>query len=97
MVRHAWLAAVLLLCAFPAFAGGEKAAPPPPKADPALLEFLGSWQGTDGQWVDPMTFASIDPSKVKEASAQRDGKPSVPPAKANPPDKSADDDGGRGT
>ena len=75
MVRHAWLAAAVLLCAFPAFAGNEKAAPPPPKADPALLEFLGSWQGTDGQWVDPMTFASIDPSKVKEATAQRDGKP----------------------
>ncbi len=40
-------------------------APKPPAPDSDLLEFMADWQGNDGQWVDPMTFARIDPAKVE--------------------------------
>lgn len=92
MVKHAcWLTVALLLIA-PAFAGNEKpATPPPPKADPALLEFLGSWQASDGQWVDPMTFARIDPAKLAAEHARREGKP-LPSAKDSNLDKTPPDD-----
>lgn len=79
------LAALLVL---PAWADNPapKTPAPPPQADPELIEFIGSWQGANGQWVDPMTFASIDPAKLKAA---HDGKPKD--------DKAPNSDGGRGT
>ena len=47
--------------------------------DPELVEFLADWQGADGRWVDPMTFARIDPAKVAD-EARRHGKTPVPAA-----------------
>jgi hypothetical protein len=53
----------LLLCA-----GALHAASTPVKpqaaVSPELLEFLADWQGSDGNWVDPMTFTHIDPAKL---------------------------------
>ena len=66
----------LLLCA----AGATYAASTPAKVtavDPELLEFLADWQGADGNWVDPMTFSRLDPSKVKPQG--RHGTPVPPP------------------
>jgi len=77
------LVAVLLLIA-PAFAATQRTPTPPPKADPALLEFLGSWQTSDGKWVDPMTFARIDPNKLAAEHARHTGKPLPPPKDLNP-------------
>lgn len=87
MAKFAVLYLAALLAGAAAFAGPAKtAAPaaPPPKADPALLEFLGSWQGSDGKWVDPMTFARIDPARLVAEHARRTGKPLTPPKGANP-------------
>ena len=39
-----------------------------PAAPGELLEFLADWQGSDGQWVDPMTFLSIDPARQRAAA-----------------------------
>jgi hypothetical protein len=62
--------AFLGLLALPLFlaSGAPYAAVPaaqPGAVDPELLEFLADWQGADGNWVDPMTFARIDPAKIK--------------------------------
>jgi Spy/CpxP family protein refolding chaperone len=77
--------AALLCCNAAAFAVTAKtAAPPPPKADPALLEFLGSWQSSDGKWVDPMTFARFDPARQAAEHARHAGKPLTPPKGPNP-------------
>jgi hypothetical protein len=84
VVRQLWLAIAILLCAAPVFAGEQKTVPPQPKVDPALLEFIGAWQASDGEWVDPMTFARIDPGKLTEEKARREGK-TIPPAKQPPP------------
>ena len=84
MVKHGWLVPAVLLVAFPVFAAEQKPAPAPPKADPELLEFLGSWQGSDGKWVDPMTFARIDPGKLAADKARHASKTPPPPAKQPP-------------
>lgn len=55
-----------------------KPAPAALAADPALIEFLADWQGKDGQWVDPLTFADIDPAKVKADAAKRQDKSPAP-------------------
>lgn len=67
----------------PVFAAGPKlvvpapkvVTPAPVKVSPALLEFIGTWQTSDGQLVDPMMFASINfvqlqalPPQVRRAS-----------------------------
>ncbi len=88
MVKQGWLMTALLF-AIPVFAADQKPVAPPPKADPALLEFLGSWRGSDGAWLDPMTFARIDPGKLAEEKAPRGGKPPVPAKQ--PPSKQAGD------
>jgi hypothetical protein len=51
---------------------------PPAPADAKVLDFIADWQGADGQWVDPMTFARIDPAKVKAEDARRHGKSPAP-------------------
>lgn len=84
MVKLGTLLLTALLGGAAAFAHVPKTASPPPKADLALLEFLGSWQTSDGKWVDPMTFARIDPDKLTAEHARHSGKP-VPPAKAGGP------------
>ena len=65
----------LTLTALPAHADTHQAAP----SDAKVLDFMADWQGEDGQWTDPMTFARIDPAKVKADEARRHGKP-LPPA-----------------
>lgn len=78
LVRHSlWLLLPLALLAGSAQAADKKPTTPIP-AD-QLLDFMADWQGDDGQWTDPMTFARIDPAKVKADEARRHGKP-LPPA-----------------
>lgn len=84
MAKSAAFLLAALLCGSAAYAKTPKPTAPPPKADPALLEFLGSWQASDGTWVDPMTFARIDPDKLAAEHASRNGKPVPPSKKANP-------------
>ena len=84
MAKSAALLLAALLCGGAAYAKTPKPAAPPPKADPALLEFLGSWQASDGTWVDPMTFATIDPDKLAAEHARHTGKPLPPSKKTNP-------------
>lgn len=55
----------------------------PPKGpvaapDPALVEFLADWQGTDGRWVDPMTFIRIDPARLQTDAVRPSDKLPVP-------------------
>lgn len=72
------LASLLLPLALAAGALQAKDEPPLP-ADPQVLDFMADWQDSQGQWVDPMTFARIDPAKVRtEAERHRDK--SRPPA-----------------
>lgn len=51
------------------------------RPDPVLLEFLGTWESQDGNWVDPMTFARIDPGKLKQDKARNDSKSPGSPGK----------------
>lgn len=73
------LAALLpgLLLTTPLHAAANPA-PAPLAADSALIEFLADWQGKDGQWVDPLTFADIDPAKVKADADKRRDKSAAP-------------------
>ena len=76
------LAALLpgLLIAAPLHAAAKPAPAPAAAsaADPALIEFLADWQGKDGQWVDPLGFADVDPAKAKADAAKRHGKSPAP-------------------
>ena len=58
------------------------AAPP----DPALLEFLVDWQDAAGQWVDPQTFAQIDPAEVAARDAHARSKVPAAASQAHPAD-----------
>lgn len=94
MVKLAWLAPVLMLAALPVLASNKPPAkkPAPKRPDPALLEFLGTWESPDGNWVDPMTFARIDPAKAEQNHVRREGK--SPAATGKPPKDNGD--GGNG-
>ncbi|HEY3643846.1 MAG TPA: hypothetical protein VGM16_00795 [Gammaproteobacteria bacterium] len=81
MRLNAWLILSLSLAAGAAQAADKKPATPAP-AD-QLLDFMADWQADDGQWTDPMTFARIDPAKLKADDARRHGKP-VPAAVSKP-------------
>jgi hypothetical protein len=70
----------LLIATLPAQADAALAAIP---SDAKVLDFMADWQGDDGQWTDPMTFARIDPSKVKADEARRHDKP-IPAAASKP-------------
>lgn len=73
----------LYLITVPALAKDSPPAASTPATDAQILDFMADWQGDDGQWTDPMTFARIDPAKVKADAAKRHGKPlSAPPAGA---------------
>jgi len=83
MGKFSLLAAALILANLPFMAIGKSAVkhtkPAAHRPDPALLEFLGTWESSDGQWVDPMTFARINPGKVLhngKLPVGADGKPS---------------------
>ena len=80
--------ALLGLLALPLFlaSGAPHAAAPaaqPSAVDPELLEFLADWQGADGNWVDPMTFARIDPAKIKADDTRHDSVPVPAPGPAS--------------
>lgn len=83
------LRAALLLglscAALPLLADTPKTPTPAAGPDPELMEFLADWQGADGRWVDPMTFARIDPAKVAADEARRHGKTPVPAAGTGAP------------
>lgn len=85
MVKQAGLLMMALLLSAPAFAGHPESVPPAPKADPALLEFIGSWQSSDGKWVDPMTFVRVNPEKLAGEKSRRAGTPAPASAKLPPP------------
>ncbi|MGH8401737.1 MAG: hypothetical protein ACRESU_11610 [Gammaproteobacteria bacterium] len=95
MVKFSWLVPVLMLSTVPAFAVDKPLQKQPvqsgQKPDPALLEFLGTWESPDGSWVDPMTFARIDPEKAWQDKTRRDGK--LPPAADKPAAKNSDGGG----
>ncbi|HEX5340693.1 MAG TPA: hypothetical protein VFX47_07405 [Gammaproteobacteria bacterium] len=95
MVKISWLVLVLMLLTVPAFAVDKPVQKQLPQADqkpdPALLEFLGTWESPDGSWVDPMTFARIDPDKTRQDKTRRDGK--LPSAADKPASKHSDDGG----
>ena len=74
----------LFCTALPLLADTPKTPTPAASTDPELVEFLADWQGADGRWVDPMTFARIDPAKVTD-EARRHGKTPVPPAGTGAP------------
>jgi hypothetical protein len=76
------------LLALPLFlaSGAPFAAAPaaqPAAVDPELLEFLADWQGADGNWVDPMTFARIDPAKIKADDTRHETSPTPAPGAAS--------------
>jgi hypothetical protein len=74
LARHSlWLLLPLALSAGMA-QGAQKTPVTPPPSD-QLLEFMADWQGDDGQWTDPMTFARIDPAKIKAEDSKRHGTP----------------------
>ncbi len=90
-VKSAWLAAMVSWFVLSAFAADHRPMPPPRKVDMALLEFIGTWQTSDGRSVDPMTFARIDPGKLAAEKARREGKPL--PGKTPPPGNYSDQRG----
>jgi hypothetical protein len=65
-----------LIAALPAAANTSLHTP----SDAKVLDYMADWQGDDGQWMDPMTFARIDPAKVKVDEVHHNGKPLPPPA-----------------
>ena len=70
---------LLPLCFLSLPAWSKDSVPPKPATDDQILDFMADWQGDDGQWTDPMTFARIDPAKVRAEIAKRHGKPAAPP------------------
>lgn len=47
---------------------------PAEEPDPEFLDFLGSWQDEDGQWVDPFTITSDQvPQSSVEPQPNRSG------------------------
>ena len=82
-LRHSlWLLVPLALVAGTVQAADRKPLNPAPAGE--LLEFMADWQGDDGRWTDPMTFARIDPLKVQADDARRHGKPLPAPSKPAP-------------
>jgi hypothetical protein len=75
-LRHSlWWLLPLAFVANAAQAADKKPATLTPASADQLMEFMADWQGDDGQWTDPMTFARIDPAKVQADAARRHGKP----------------------
>lgn len=88
MIARRLLGPALLLglscTALPLLADSPKTPTPAAAPDPELVEFLADWQGADGRWVDPMTFARIDPARVTD-EARHHGKIPVPAAGTGAP------------
>lgn len=98
MVKFAVAFLLTLGLSLPAFAAGSKLVVPAPhiaklspvKVDPAVLEFIGTWQTSDGQLVDPMMFASINLVQLQALPEQLREKPRAPAGAAGSvPDKTS--------
>lgn len=91
MVKSICLVPALMLVAASALAAGKPPVKHHPvavqKPDPALLEFIGTWESPDGHWLDPMTFARTDPDKLRQQKARREGK--LSPAADKPASKNS--------
>ncbi len=75
--------------------GIAEAAPTPPAEEPdlELLDFLGSWQDEDGQWVDPFTIINDQAHQPPVApQPNRNGMPTDAhkPAQETPPTSAND-------
>lgn len=78
-MRHSlWLILPLAVLAGTAQAAHKRHAASAPAGQ--LMDFMADWQGDDGQWTDPLTFARIDPAKLRADAARRHGKPLPAPA-----------------
>lgn len=93
MLKRCGFAISLLLAGAAVFAAPPAAVPAAATAvpDEKTLEFLADWQGADGQFVDPMTFATVNPAKTPAkrpaarktpVSSSRNAPPSAATAKA---------------
>jgi len=51
--------------------------------EPGLIEFLGTWETSDGQWVDPIDFAQ----KLEDATPNDDANDTGEPGRQDTPDK----------
>ncbi len=70
-LKRAWMLHALAMAgclAAPAASGAEQDAPP----DDAFLEFLGSFETADGDWVDPLTLAGLDRNEEQRAESETD-------------------------
>ncbi len=45
--------------------------PPPEPADAELLEFLGSFETRDGQWLDPLSLDDREAEQPKPARTEK--------------------------
>lgn len=76
-VANTLMIAVLLVA--PLVAAAPPDAEPLPDMD--FLEFLGSWQAQDGQWVDPLQVEDFPPGELeaeKDTRQNRGKKPTNP-------------------
>lgn len=58
LMLNGFAALSCLVC--PAVSGDESENDTP---DDAFLEFLGTWENSDGEWIDPLALADIDASR----------------------------------
>ncbi len=86
MLKRCGLVISLLLAGAAALAAPPVAVPAAATAvpDEKTLEFLADWQGADGQFVDPMTFATVNPAKTP-AKRPLSRKPPLPGSRSAPP------------
>lgn len=59
------LLSVVLFAAQSAAQPDMQTTPPP---DPELLEFLGSFATEEGDWVDPLLLAEVEPETLDQAA-----------------------------
>ena len=83
--RLLWLV-VFTAASLPGHAANTPKTPAATLPDPELLEFLVDWQDAAGQWVDPLTFAQIDPAAVAAHDARTHSKPPAAATQAHPAD-----------
>ncbi|HSC48561.1 MAG TPA: hypothetical protein VLG68_10795 [Gammaproteobacteria bacterium] len=83
--RLLWLV-VFTAASLPSYADNAPKTPAAALPDPELLEFLVDWQDAAGQWVDPQTFAQIDPVAVAAHDARAHSKPPTATTRAHPAD-----------
>jgi hypothetical protein len=77
---------VFTAASLPGYAANTSKTPAATLPDPELLEFLVDWQDAAGHWVDPLTFAQIDPAAVAAHDARAHSKPPAPATQVHPAD-----------